>query len=67
MVGVIEISVAPNFRDEAQQCLHLASAEPEGELRTVLAGMALGWLKLADYSRAAQEPEIPTVELIAQR
>jgi hypothetical protein len=67
MVGVIELSVAPNFRDEAQQCLHLASTEPQGELRTILAGMALGWLKLADYSRAAQEPEIPTVELTAQR
>jgi hypothetical protein len=67
MVGVIELPVAPNFREEAQQCLRLASAEPEGELRTVLAGMALGWLKLADYVRASQEPEIPTVELIGQR
>lgn len=68
MEGVIEGSTkAPDFRDEAQQCLHLASAEPEGELRTVLAGMALGWLKLADYSRAASGPEIQHAELIAQR
>jgi hypothetical protein len=66
MVGVSELSAAPNFREEAQQCLHLASAEPEGELRTILAGMALGWLKLADYTRASQEPEIQQTELIAQ-
>jgi hypothetical protein len=65
MVGVIELSVAPNFREEAQQCLQLAGAEPEGELRTVLAGMALGWLKLAEYARASQE--LPTIQLIAQR
>jgi hypothetical protein len=66
MVGVIELSVAPNFREEAQQCLHLASAEPEGELRTILEGMARGWLKMADCAWVPQEPEIPPVELIAQ-
>jgi hypothetical protein len=68
MAGVDEGSTnAPDFRDEAQQCLHLASAEPEGELRTILAGMALGWLKLADYTRDSREPEIQHAELIAQR
>jgi hypothetical protein len=68
MVGVIEHSTrAPDFQDEAQQCLHLARADPEGELRTILAGMALGWLNLADYTRASQEPEIQHAELIAQR
>jgi hypothetical protein len=68
MAEVIEVSTrAPDFRDEAQQCLHLASAEPEGELRTILAGMALGWLKLADYARASEGSEIQHCELIAQR
>ena len=68
MAGVIEGTTSvPDFRDEAQQCLHLASAEPEGELRTILAGMALGWLKLADYTRMSQEAEIQRAELIAQR
>ena len=68
MVGVIEHSTrAPDFQDEAQQCLHLAWADPEGELRTILAGMALGWLNLADYTRASEEPEIQHAELIAQR
>jgi hypothetical protein len=66
MVGVIELSAAPNFREEAQQCLHLASAEPEGELRTILIGMARGWLKMADCSWVSQEAEIPPVELIGQ-
>jgi hypothetical protein len=45
----------------------LARAEPEGELRTVLAGMALGWLQLADFTGAPQGPEIQHAELIAQR
>jgi hypothetical protein len=68
MAGVVEGSKSsPDFRDEAQQCLHLASAEPEGELRTILAGMALGWLKLADYTRASEGPEIQHAELTAQR
>lgn len=68
MADVIEVSTrAPDFRNEAQQCLQLASAEPEGELRTILAGMALGWLKLADYSRVAPGPETQHAELIAQR
>jgi hypothetical protein len=41
-----------SFQDEANGCLKLAQAEPQGgELKVVLAGMAMGWLKLADYSR----------------
>jgi hypothetical protein len=68
MSSVIDGSMmAPDFQEQAQQCLHLASAEPEGELRTILAGMALGWLKLADYTRASQGPEIQHAELIAPR
>jgi hypothetical protein len=48
-----------SFQDEAKECLKLAQAEPQGgELRTVLAGMAMGWLKLADYTQASQAPEI---------
>ena len=67
MVGVIELSTkVPDFQEEAQQCLHLARAEPEGELRTILAGMALGWFRFAEYTRASQEPEIQTCKLIAQ-
>jgi hypothetical protein len=66
MVSAIELSEAPNFLEEAQQCLHLAGAEPEGELRTILEGMARGWLKMSDCAWASQETEIPPVELPAQ-
>jgi hypothetical protein len=66
MAGVIELSAAPNFREEAQQCLRLASAEPEGELRTILEGMARGWLMMADCAWVSREPEISPVELTAQ-
>jgi len=41
-------------RDEARECLRLAKAEPPGEVRTVLMGMALGWLKLADHTEPPQ-------------
>ena len=38
-----------DFRDEARGCLELAKAETQGEVRTILMGMALGWLKLANH------------------
>jgi hypothetical protein len=46
-----------NFREEARGCLHLAQAETINEVRTVLMGMAIGWLKLA------QEESRPLVTL----
>ena len=49
-----------SFQDEAKERLELAQAEPQGgELRTVLAGMAMGWLELADYrvSRALEHAD----------
>jgi hypothetical protein len=39
-----------NFRKEARGCLQLAQAETLHEVRTVLMGMAIGWLKFADES-----------------
>jgi hypothetical protein len=48
-----------SFQDEAKECLKLAQAEPQdGGLRAILAGMAMGWLRLADYTRASQALEI---------
>ena len=41
-----------NFRDEARGCLELAKAETQGEVRTILMGMALGWLKLASHVKS---------------
>jgi hypothetical protein len=52
-----------SFQDEAKECLKLAQAEPQGgELRLILAGMAMGWLKLADYTRASHALEIERTE-----
>jgi hypothetical protein len=52
-----------SFQEEARECLQLAEAEPQGgELRIILAGMAMGWLKLADYTRASQALEIEHAE-----
>jgi hypothetical protein len=41
-----------NFRDEARGCLELAKAETQGDMRTILMGMALGWLKLAGHAKS---------------
>ena len=43
-----------DFRDEARGCLELAKAETQGEVRTILMGMALGWLKLANHTDVLQ-------------
>jgi hypothetical protein len=52
-----------SFQDEAKECLKLAQAEPQGgELRMVLAGTAMGWLKLADYTQTSQAREIEHAE-----
>jgi hypothetical protein len=61
MADIIEGSTrTPDFRDEAQQCLHLASAEPEGELRTILAGMALGWPQVGRQALSNSATELQT-------
>jgi hypothetical protein len=62
MADVLDPAKVVSFQDEAKECLKLAQAEPQGELRTVSAGMALGWLKLADYSRPSQALEIEHAE-----
>jgi hypothetical protein len=48
-----------NFREEARGCLRLAQMEALHEVRTVLMGMAIGWLKLANGNpRATFSPSI---------
>jgi len=55
MTDVMDLPVeVVNFRDEARACLRLAKAEPHDEVRTVLMGMALGWLKLANHTKPSQ-------------
>jgi hypothetical protein len=37
-----------DFREEAKWCLNLAEAETHPEVRTLLMGMVVGWLSLAN-------------------
>ena len=56
MADVMDLPVkVVSFQEEARECLQLAEAEPQGELRTILMGMALGWLELANHTSASQE------------
>jgi len=49
MADVLDVQAEVlNFREEARGCLHLAQAEGLPEVRTVLIGMAIGWLRLAN-------------------
>jgi hypothetical protein len=53
MVDVLEVRASVvNFREEARGCLQLAKAEAHSEVRAVLMGMALGWLKLAHHTKS---------------
>lgn len=42
-----------NFREEARGCFQLAEVETDREVRTVLFGMALGWLRLAKQVKSS--------------
>ena len=46
-----------DFRQEAMGCIHLAKAETDPELKTILMGMALGWLTFADQPRSPLQDE----------
>ena len=42
-----------DFREEARGCVQLAKAEKHEAVRTVLLGMALGYLRLDDRAKSA--------------
>jgi hypothetical protein len=42
-----------NFREEARGCVQLAKSEKQEAVRTVLLGMALGYLRLSDRTNSA--------------
>ena len=62
MADVLDVQAEVlNFREEARGCLHLAQAEELPEVRTVLMGMAIGWLKLANgHPPPTLSPSLPT-------
>ena len=43
-----------NFREEAKGCFLLAQAETDREVRTILMGMAVGWLRLANHTTPSE-------------
>jgi hypothetical protein len=43
-----------DFQEEARVCLNLVKAERHPEVRTVLMGMVVGWLTLADQMKSAE-------------
>jgi hypothetical protein len=47
-----------NLREEARECVELAKAEKHEAVRTVLLGMALGYLKLSERLKG-----VPALEL----
>jgi hypothetical protein len=42
-----------NFREEARGCFQLAQAETRHEVRVILMGMALEWLRLANNKHSS--------------
>ena len=44
-----------NFREEARGCIKLAKSEKHEAVRTVLLGMALGYLRLSDRTNSADD------------
>jgi hypothetical protein len=53
MAGVLDVPAnVVSFREEARGCLQLAKAETHSEVKTILMGMALGWLKLANHLKS---------------
>jgi hypothetical protein len=61
-VAHVPVEVA-NFREEARGCVQLAKAEKHAELRTVLLGMALGYLRLDDRAKSAGAIELQAEDI----
>jgi hypothetical protein len=55
---MIEVAHVPidvvDLREEARGCVQLAKAEKHEAVRTVLLGMALGYLRLSDRTKSAE-------------
>jgi len=51
-----------DFRQEARGCLRLAETEAQAEVKTILMGMALGWLTLANQARPSADLEEEPVD-----
>jgi hypothetical protein len=61
-VSIDQVEVV-NFREEARGCVQLAKAEKHEAVRTVLLGMALGYLRLDDRAKSAATVELQPDEV----
>jgi hypothetical protein len=55
MIEILDVPAVVDFREEARECVQLAKAEKHEALRTVLLGMALGYLRLSDGAKSAAD------------
>jgi hypothetical protein len=55
MIEILDVPAVVDFREEARECVQLAKAEKHEALRTVLLGMALGYLRLSDRAKSAAD------------
>jgi hypothetical protein len=59
MPDVLDVAAKEvDFREEARGCVQLAKAEKHEAVRTVLLGMALGYLRLSDRAKSADTIEL---------
>jgi hypothetical protein len=61
-VSTVPADVA-NFREEAKGCFQLAKEESHQEVRTILMGMALGWLKFANHASRPEAPQLQPADV----
>jgi hypothetical protein len=55
MIEILDVPAVVDFREEARECVQLAKAEKLEAIRTVLLGMALGYLRLSDQAKSAAD------------
>jgi hypothetical protein len=64
MTDVVDLPAkVVSFRDEARECFRLAKGEPHGEVRTILMGMAVGWLKLANHMTPSEARQLEPADI----
>jgi hypothetical protein len=55
MLEILDHPALVDFREEARECVKLAKAEKDEAIRTVLLGMALGYLRLSDRAKSGAD------------
>jgi hypothetical protein len=58
MSEILDLPAVVNFREEARECVQLAKAEKHDALRTVLLGMALGYLRFDERAKSVDTTKL---------